>query len=146
EAEGVFIAYASIHGGTAKAAQRLAEILKENGAPKVSISDLSRDDVAEAVEDAFKYGKIILAAASYDAGVFTPMHNFLHTLQMKDWQKRRVGILENGSWAPSAAKTIKGMLSTMKEIEIVEPVVTIHSRMKESDIPAMRELAKAILK
>lgn len=145
ETEGVFVAYASIHGGTAAAALKLAEILKEKGCPKVATCDLSRDDQAEAVEDAFRYGRIILAASSYDAGVFPPMHSFLHHLQDKAWQKRKVGLIENGSWAPSAGRVMKGMLETMKEIEIVEPVVTIRSRMKAADLPALQALADAIL-
>ena len=145
ETEGVFVAYASIHGGTAAAALKLAEILKEKGCPKVSTCDLTREDQAEAVEDAFRYGRIILAASSYDAGVFPPMHSFLHHLQDKAWQKRKVGLIENGSWAPSAGRVMKGMLETMKEIEIVEPVVTIRSRMKAADLPALQALADAIL-
>ena len=145
ETEGVFVAYASIHGGTAAAALKLAEILKEKGCPKVATCDLTRDDQAEAVEDAFRYGRIILAASSYDAGVFPPMHSFLHHLQDKAWQKRKVGLIENGSWAPSAGRVMKGMLETMKEIEIVEPVVTIRSRMKAADLPALQALADAIL-
>ena len=145
ETEGVFVAYASIHGGTAAAALKLAEILKEKGCPKVATCDLTRDDQAEAVEDAFRYGRIILAASSYDAGVFPPMYSFLHHLQDKAWQKRKVGLIENGSWAPSAGRVMKGMLETMKEIEIVEPVVTIRSRMKAADLPALQALADAIL-
>jgi len=145
ETEGVFIAYASIHGGTKKAAEKMAEILREKGAPKVSIADLSRDDMAEAVEDAFRMGKLIVAAASYDADVFPPMHDFLHHLKLKAYQKRRVGIIENGSWAPCAGRVMKGMLEGMKEIEIVEPMVTIRSAMKQSDIPAMEALADAML-
>ena len=145
ETEGVFIAYASIHGGTKKAAERMAEILRAKGAPKVSIADLSRDDMAEAVEDAFRMGKLIVAAASYDADVFPPMHDFLHHLKLKAYQKRRVGIIENGSWTPCAGRVMKSMLETMKDIEIVEPMVTIRSAMKQGDIPAMEALADAIL-
>ena len=145
ETEGVFIAYASIHGGTKKAAEKMAEILREKGAPKVSIADLSRDDMAEAVEDAFRMSKLIVAAASYDADVFPPMHNFLHHLKIKAYQKRRVGIIENGSWAPCAGRVMKGMLESMKEIEIVEPMVTIRSAMKQGDVPALEALADAIL-
>ena len=145
ETEGVFIAYASIHGGTKKAAEKMAEILRAKGAPKVSIADLSRDDMAEAVEDAFRMSKLIVAAASYDADVFPPMHDFLHHLKIKAYQKRRVGIIENGSWAPCAGRVMKGMLETMKEIEIVEPMVTIRSAMKQGDIPALEALADAIL-
>ena len=145
ETEGVFIAYASIHGGTKKAAEKMAEILREKGAPKVSLADLSRDDMAEAVEDAFRMSKLIVAAASYDADVFPPMHDFLHHLKIKAYQKRRVGIIENGSWAPCAGRVMKGMLETMKDIEIVEPMVTIRSAMKQGDIPALEALADAIL-
>ena len=145
ETEGVFIAYASIHGGTKKVAEKLAEILRAKGAPKVSIADLCRDDMAEAVEDAFRMDKLVVAAASYDADVFPPMHDFLHHLKLKAYQKRRVGIIENGSWAPCAGRVMKGMLETMKEIEIVEPMVTIRSAMKQGDIPALEALADAIL-
>ena len=146
ETEGVFIAYASIHGGTAKAAHKLAEILREKGAPKVSIADLSRDDMAEAVEDAFRMSKLIVCASSYDAGLFPPMHEFLHKLIIKNYQNRRVGILENGSWAPTAGKVMRNMLLEMKDLEIVSPMVTIRARMKAEDLPAMEELANAILK
>ena len=145
ETEGVFIAYASIHGGTKKAAEKMAEILRAKGAPKVSIADLCRDDMAEAVEDAFRMDKLVVAAASYDADVFPPMHDFLHHLKLKAYQKRRVGIIENGSWAPCAGRVMKGMLETMKEIEIVEPMVTIRSAMKQGDIPALEALADAML-
>ena len=145
ETEGVFVACASIHGGTLAAAETLVGILKAKGCPKVAFSDLTRDDAAEAVEDAFRYGKMVLLAASYDAGLFTPAYNFLHTLQMKGYQKRRVALVENGSWAPSAGRVMKEMLSAMKEVEVVEPVVTIRSRLKPSDIPALEALADAIL-
>ena len=145
ETEGIFIAYASIHGGTKKVAEKLAETLREKGAPKVSIADLCRDDMAEAVEDAFRMSKLVVAAASYDADVFPPMHDFLHHLKLKAYQKRRVGIIENGSWAPCAGRIMKGMLETMKEIEIVEPMVTIRSTMKQGDIPALEALADAML-
>ncbi|MBQ2374944.1 MAG: FprA family A-type flavoprotein [Alistipes sp.] len=146
ETEGIFIAYASIHGGTAAVAHRLKEILIAKGAAKVSIADLSRNDMAEAVEDAFRMDRLVVAAASYDADVFPPMHDFLHHLQLKLYQNRRVGIIENGSWVPSAARIMRGMLEQMKNIEIVEPVVTILSRMKQSDIPQLEALADALLK
>ena len=145
ETEGIFIAYASIHGGTKKVAEKLAEILREKGAPKVSIADLCRDDMAEAVEDAFRMSKLVVAAASYDADVIPPKHDFLHHLKLKAYQKRRVGIIENGSWAPCAGRVMKGMLETMKELEIVEPMVTIRSAMKQGDIPALEALADAML-
>ena len=145
ETEGVFIACASIYGGTLEAAGKLAEILRAKGAAKVVVSDLSRSDIAENVEDAFRYSKAVFASSSYDGGLFTPMYQFLHRLQAKGYCKRRVAIVENGSWAPCAARVMKEQLSQMKEIEIVEPVVTIRSRMKESDIPALEQLADALL-
>ena len=146
ETEGVFIAYASIHGGTAAVANVMAEILREKGAKKVAVADLSRDDMAEAIEDAFRMDKMIVAAASYDGGVFPVMHDFLHHLQIKAYQKRRVGIIENGSWAPCAGRVMRGMLEQMKDVEIAEPMVTILSRMKQSDRAALEALADAILK
>ncbi len=146
ETDGVFIAFASIHGGTAEAARKLADILREKGAKKVSVADLSRDDMAEAVEDAFRMGRLVVAAASYDANVFPPMYDFLHHLQLKGYQKRRVGVVENGSWAPCAGRIMTGMLEQMKDIEIVQPMVTIRSRMKQADIPALEALADEMLK
>ena len=145
EAEGVFIAYASIHGNTAKAAKRFKEILEAKGAKKVAIADVSRDDIAECVEDAFKYEKIVLAASSYDAGVFAPMSDFLHHLQSKAWQNRDVAIIENGSWGPTAARTMKAVLETMKDIRVCDTVVTIRSTMKETDIPKLEALADELL-
>ncbi len=145
ETEGIFIACASIHGGTMAAAQKLAEILRAKGARRVEVSDLCRSDFAENVEDAFRHSKLVVAASSYDAGVFTPMYEFLHRLQIKGFCNRKVGIIENGSWAPSAGRVMKEMLSTMSNIEIVEPMVTIRSRMKAADIPALDSLASALL-
>lgn len=145
ETEGVLVAYASIHGGTAVAANRLADILRAKGAPKVVVTDLSRCDMAEAVEDAFRYSHMVVCAASYDADVFPPMHDFLHHLKLKNYQKRKVAIVENGSWAPTAGRVMRTMLEGMKNICIAEPMVTIRSRMKESDIPAMEQLADALL-
>jgi flavorubredoxin len=145
ETEGVFIAHASIHGNTAAAAERLVEILKAKGCPKVAISDLCRDDLGEAIEDAFRYGKMICMASSYDAGVFPPMYDFLHHLDIKAYQRRRVGLVENGSWAPSAAKTMHPMLEGMKQVEIVEPVVTMRGCIKDADIPQLEALAEAMM-
>ena len=145
ETEGVLVAYASIHGGTAAAANRLAEILRSKGAPKVVVTDLSRCDIAEAVEDAFRYSHMVVCAASYDADVFPPMHDFLHHLKIKAYQKRRVAIVENGSWAPTAGRVMRLMLEGMKNIAIVEPMVTIRSRMKENDLPVMEQLAYELL-
>jgi len=145
EDDGVLVAYASIHGNTAKAAKKLAEILSAKGAAKVVVTDLSRDDMAEAVEDAFRYDKVVLAAASYDGGLFPCMEDFLHHLKAKGYQKRKVALLENGTWAPSAGKCMKAILETMKNIAICEPMVTIKSTMKEGDITAMEELANNLL-
>ena len=145
EDKGILIAYASIHGNTGHAAEKLAQILRDKGAEKVVVSDLAREDMAEVIEDAFRYDRMILAAASYDAGVFPCMQDFLHHLQSKAYQKRKVGLVENGSWAPTAARTMKGILETMKDITIAEPVVTIKSTLKQSDIPALEELADAML-
>ena len=144
ESKGVFIAYASIHGNTAYAAEQFAEMLRNKGVDNVVITDLSRCDIAEAVEDAFRYDRMVLAAASYDAGVFPIMQDFLHHLQAKAFQNRTVGLIENGSWAPTAAKTMRNILETMKNITIVEPVVTIKSVLKETDIPALDQLAYAL--
>ena len=145
ESEGILIAYASIHGGTAAAAERLGEILRKKGAPKVVVSDLSRDDMAEVIEDAFRYPTIVVAASSYDAGVFPVMHDFLYHLQIKNYQKRRFGIIENGSWAPAAGKVMRSMIETLKDCEIVEPMVTIRSRMKATDEPLLQQLADSLL-
>ncbi len=145
ETQGIFIACASIHGGTLAAAEKLAEILRAKGAQRVVVSDLCRSDFAENVEDAFRHSTLVVAASSYDAGVFTPMYEFLHRLQIKGYCNRKVGIIENGSWAPSAGRVMKEMLSTMPNIEIVEPLVTIRSRMKSTDIPALESLANSLL-
>ena len=144
EDKGVLVAYASIHGNTAKAARKFAEMLRAKGVEKISVMDLSRDDMAEVVEDAFRYDRMVLAAASYDGGVFPCMQDFLHHLQSKAFQNRTVGIIENGTWGPTAGRTMKGILETMKNITIVEPMVTIRSAMKESDLPAMEALADVI--
>ena len=146
ETEGVFVAYASIHGGTKEAALKMVEILKQKGCPKVAVADLTRDDQAEAIEDAFRYPTLLLLAASYDAGLFPPMHDFLYHLQIKGYQRRRFALVENGSWAPSAGKVMTEMISQMKQCEIVGPLVTIRSRMKPSDLPQLEALADAILR
>ena len=145
ESEGILIAYASIHGGTAAAAERLGEILREKGAPKVVVSDLSRSDMAEVIEDAFRYPTVVVAASSYDAGVFPVMHDFLYHLQIKNYQKRKFGIIENGSWAPTAGKTMRTMIEALKDCEIVEPMVTIRSCMKSTDEALLQQLADSLL-
>lgn len=145
ESEGVLVAYASIHGGTKKAAERLADMLREKGAKKVVLADLTRSDMAEVIEDAFRYPALVVAASSYDAGVFPVMHDFLYHLQIKNYQKRRLGIVENGSWAPTAGRVMRAMIEQLKDCEIVEPMVTIRSRMKEADLPQLDLLAQAML-
>lgn len=144
EKDGVFIACASVYGNTKNAALKLKEILEEKGV-KVSFSDITRDDMAEAVEDAFKYSKIVLAASSYDGGVFPPMEELLCHLKAKAFQNRKIGIIENGSWAPSAARTIKATLESMKNISVCENTVTVKSAFKESDVPALEALAQEIV-
>ena len=143
ETDGVLVAYASIHGGTAEDAGRLAAILEASGT-KVAVRDLCRCGVSYAVSDAFRYSRLVVAASSYDAGLFPPMYDFLHHLQIKNWQKRRAAVVENGSWAPTAGKVMTDMLSAMKEIELVGEKVTVRSRLHESDIPALEALAAAI--
>ena len=145
EDEGVLVACASIHGNTKKAAEKMVEILKGKGV-KVAFTDLTRDDMAEAIEDAFRYSKLVIAAASYDGGVFPPMEDFLNRLGHKAYQKRKVGIIENGSWAPVAAKSMKAILDTMKHLTVCDTVVSIKSTMKDADVAAMNALADELLK
>lgn len=145
ESDGVFVAYASIHGNTAKTAEGFAELLKAKGAAEVKTADLSRTDVSEAVADAFKYGRIILAAASYDASVFPPMYDFLSHLSTKGFKSRKIGIIENGSWGPTAARTMKSILESMKDITLCENTVTIKSAEKPSDKQKLEALADEIL-
>ena len=145
EDEGVFIAYASIHGNTAKAAKKLAEMSEEKGAKRVAIADLSRDDMAEAVEDAFRHSKLVVASSTYDGGLFPCMEDFLAHLKAKNYQKRTVAMIENGSWAPVAAKKMREYFEGMKAIEICDPVVTIKSTMKEDTLKVMEELAKELV-
>lgn len=144
ENSGVLVAYSSMHGNTTKAAEKVAELLKEKGVQKVVLSDLSREDMAEVIEDAFRYDRLILAASSYEGGVFPKMQEFLLHLQSKSYQNRKIGIIENGSWAPSAGRTMRGILDSMKNIEIVEPMVTIWSKMKDSDIEKLEKLAESM--
>lgn len=146
EDKGIFIAHASIYGNTAKAAEKLKEILEEAGEEKVAIADLCHEDMHEAVDEAFRYDRMVLAAASYDAGVFPPMARFLHELKMKNYQKRTVAIMENGSWGPTAARAMKTELEGMKNIEIVEPFITIRSAMKPENVEQMKELSKTLVK
>ena len=144
EDDGVLVACASIHGNTKTAAEKMVNILKEKGFAKVAFTDLTRDDMAEAIEDAFRYSRLIVAAASYDGGVFPPMEDFLSRLSHKAYQNRKVGIIENGSWAPTAGKCIKTAFEGMKNITICGDTVTIKSTMKDEDIANMYKLAEAI--
>ena len=144
EEEGVVIACASIYGNTAKAARRLEEILKEKGAKNVVYYDVCRTDVAELVEAAFRYDKMVLAAASYDGGVFPPMENFLHHLKAKTYQNRKVALMENGSWGSTANKTMRGVLEGMKNVTICENTVTIRSVMNESTEAALEAMAEEL--
>lgn len=144
ETRGVLVAYASVYGGTAEAARRLAVMLREEGAGDVVLMDLCRHDVSYAVSETFRLSGLALCSVTYDASLFPAMYNFLHHLQMKNLKNRTVGIVENGSWAPVAGKLMGDMLSKMKDMTVVEPRVTIRSRLHDSDLPALRELAKAL--
>lgn len=143
EDEGVLVASASIHGNTKEVALKVVDLLKEKGV-KVAFTDLTRDDMAEAVEDAFRYSKMILAGATYDGGVFSPMEDFLHRLQHKGYQKKTVGLIENGSWAPLANKVMKEMLTPMKNVTICENTVTIKSTYKDENQEAINQLVEEI--
>ena len=146
EEDGVLIACSSIYGNTLNAAEKMADILKEQGEKTVVIKDLTKDDWAGCVADAFKYSKLVLASSSYNAGVFPPMEHFLGRLKERNYQKRKIGIIENGSWAPSAGNCMKNLLQGCKELEIIEPVITIKSRMKEENVKQMESLAEELLK
>lgn len=146
EEDSILICYASIHGNTAEVAKELMRVLAAKGKTNVEICDLSRDDMAQAVEDAFYSETLVLAASSYDGGVFPAMEHYLHHLKSKSFQNRRVAIIENGSWAPSAAKVMRGALEAMKGITIVEPVITIRSTYKSSDEAALNQLADELIK
>lgn len=145
EEDGIFIACSSIHGNTFEACKVLKEILEKNGAKKVILSDLSRADMAESVANAFRYSKIIFAASSYNFGVFTPMKQLLMHLQERNFQNRTVGIIENGTWAPTAGKCMQDILVAMKNINIIDPLVTIRSRLNEESKLKLEELSKNIL-
>ena len=146
ESEGVAIAYTSVYGNTKKAVLKLAEILKEKGCPKVAVTDLARDDMAEAVEDAFRYGKLVLATTTYNSDIFPFMRTFVDALSERLYQNRTIGIIENGSWFPTAAKVIKGMLEKSKDITYTDTTVTIKSAMNEENIKQLEKLADELLK
>lgn len=145
EAEGVLIAYASLHGNTAAVAEKLADTLDKKGCPEVMLCDLARNDFSEALAQAFRFGKVVLAASTYNAGTMPFMEDFINHLRAKNWQKRTVGLVENGSWAPMAAKNMKAQLEGLKELTFVEPVVTIKGAPKTSDLPAIEALADALM-
>lgn len=142
EDDGILVACASIHGNTKAAALKMVDILKEKGYENVAFTDLTRDDMSEAVEDAFRYGRLIVAAASYDGGVFPPMEDFVNRLSHKAYQKRKVGIIENGSWAPTAARWLKTAFEGMKNITICPDIVTIKSTMNDNNIADMEKWQK----
>ena len=146
EDRGILIAYASIHGNTANAAKKLVELLNNKGENNVVVRDLAREDMAEVIADAFRYDRMILAASSYDGGVFPCMHNFLQQLQSKAYQNRKVAIIENGSWAPSAGRTMKSMLETMKNVDILPDIVTIRSTVKSEDLEHLQRLADEMVR
>ena len=144
ESEGVVIAYTSVYGNTKKAVEILAEKLREKGCPKVSIHDLARDDMAEAVEDSFRYGTLVLATTTYNAGVFPPMREFIEHLTERNYQKRTVAMIENGSWAPMAAKVMRGMLEGCKDVTVLDPVVTLKSALTAENVAQLDTLAAAL--
>jgi len=145
ETEGVLVAHASIHGNTAKVAEKVGEMLEAKGVKKVVVADLCREDMAEVIEDAFRMHRVIFCAASYDGDVFPPMHQFIWKLQIKAYQNATIGLVENGSWAPSAAKAMKALVEPMKNVTVLEPVVTIRSAMKDEDIPQLEALVDAMI-
>ena len=145
ETKGVFIAYASLHGNTAKAAEELAAMLEAKG-EKVAISDLSRADIAECVEDAFRYDRMVLCASSYDGGVMPLMRDFICHLADKTYQKRTVALVENGTWAPSAARTMRALLEPLKEITILEQTVTIKTTLNDDSRAALKQLADELMR
>lgn len=145
EEEGVVVAYASIHGNTAEVARTFADMLRAKSSMKVVVYDLSRSDMAKVIEDAYRYSRLVVAAASYDSDVFPPMHDFLYHLSIKGFSKRRIGIIENGSWAPTAGRAMRAIIDKFKDVTVVENVVTIMSRLKPSDMPALEALADKML-
>ena len=145
EDEGILIAYASVYGHTKQAAEKLKEILEVKGAPKVAITDLARDDMAEAVEDAFRYDRLVLASVTYDGGIFPCMESFIAHLKSKNYQNRKVAFIENGSWAPIAAKKMRAELEGLKNLTFADTAVSIKSAMKDVDIKQLEALADELL-
>lgn len=145
ESEGVVIAYTSVYGHTKEAVTLLADMLKARGCPKVTVTDLARDDMAEAVEDAFRYGKLVLATTTYNCEIFPFMRTFINHLTERNYQKRTVGLIENGSWAPMAAKVMQSLLAGAKDVKILEPIVTIRSALSDESRASLESLADALL-
>lgn len=145
EDKGVFIAYSTLHGNTGNAAKKLAELLKEKGCPKVVVSDLAREDMAECVEDAFRYDRMVLASPTYDGGLMPVMMDFIYHLKSKAYQNRTVGFVENGSWAPMSGKLMKEQMAAMKNINIIEDVVTVKSALKAADEAKLEGLADKLM-
>ena len=143
EDKGVFIAYASIYGHTKVVAEKLKELLEAKGV-KVAISDLARADMAECVEDAFRYDRLVLASPTYDGGIFPVVESFINHLKSKNYQNRKVAFIENGSWAPMAAKKMRAEMEVLKDITFVEPVITIKSAMKQADLEELERLAETL--
>ena len=145
ESEGVFIAYTSVYGNTKKAVEKFAEILKAKGCPKVAVADLAREDMAECVEDAFKYGKIVLATTTYTNDIFPFMKDFIHHLTGRNYQNRTIGLIENGTWNPLAAKVMTKMFENSKNITFCPTVVTIKTAMNDETVNGLEKLAEEIL-
>lgn len=145
ESEGVFIAYTSVYGNTKKAVEKFAEILKAKGCPKVAVADLAREDMAECVEDAFKYGKIVLATTTYTNDIFPFMKDFIHHLTGRNYQNRTIGLIENGTWNPLAAKVMTKMFENSKNITLCPTVVTIKTAMNDETVNGLEKLAEEIL-
>lgn len=146
ESDGVYIACASIHGNTYSACEKLKEILEEKGISKVVLSNLSKENWSEAIENAFRYGKIVFASSTYNMEIFTPMRNLLLNLKEKNYQNKIVGLIENGTWAPNSAKCMKEILNTLKNIDIIEPVVTIKSKLSEENCLQLYKMAEDLIK
>ncbi len=146
ESEGIFIAYTSVYGNTKKAAELLREKLEAKGCPKVAIADLAREDMAESVEDAFRYGKLVIATTTYNADIFPFMKHFILDLTERNYQNRTIGIIENGSWAPLAAKTVKAMFEKSKNITWTDTTVSIKSALKPANIEQIEALADELMK
>ena len=146
ESEGIFIAYTSVYGNTKKAAELLKEKLEAKGCPKVAIADLAREDMAESVEDAFRYGKLVIATTTYNADIFPFMKHFILDLTERNYQNRTIGIIENGSWAPLAAKTVKAMFEKSKNITFTDTTVSIKSAVKAANIAQIEALADELMK